>query len=56
MNTSLLLLYIIVIGVYNIWLNISRRKGKQVNKKLVIAQVVLNLILAGWGLLYLFFG
>lgn len=55
MNTSWLLLYIILIGIYNIWLNISRRKGRQVDKKLVIGQMVLNLILVVWGLLYLFF-
>ena len=56
MNTSWVLLYIILIGIYNIWLNISRRKGRQVDRKLVIGQMVLNLILVVWGLLYLFLG
>ena len=56
METQLLLLYIIIIGLYNIGLNLTRRKGKQVANGFIILQVVLNLILVAWGLAYLFLG
>ncbi|MBO1305971.1 hypothetical protein JZO70_07355 [Enterococcus sp. 669A] len=56
MNASFLLIYIILIGLYNISLNISRRKGKLVGKSLIYLQVAMNLILVVWGLAYLFLG
>ncbi|MGM0215857.1 hypothetical protein [Enterococcus sp. AZ109] len=45
MNTSRLLIYIVIIGLYNIGLNINHRKGKLVSKTLIYIQIGLNLIL-----------
>ncbi|OJG84966.1 hypothetical protein RV13_GL001495 [Enterococcus raffinosus] len=51
-----LLIFVILVGSYNIFINLARRKKKNVTPLMVNIQVTLNLILIVAGLVYLFFG
>ncbi|MBU5365914.1 hypothetical protein P7H74_14105 [Enterococcus devriesei] len=51
-----LVIFIILVGIYNIYINLARRKKKQVSSLMVNIQVSLNLLLVIVGLIYLIFG
>lgn len=51
-----LVVFIILVGAYNIFINLARRKKKNVTPLMVNIQVTLNLVLIVAGLLYLIFG
>ncbi|MGM0169280.1 hypothetical protein IGI39_003596 [Enterococcus sp. AZ135] len=51
-----LVIFIIIAGAYNIFINLARRKKKNVTALMVNIQVTLNLILIVAGLIYLIFG
>ncbi|MBO0411028.1 hypothetical protein JZO77_15005 [Enterococcus hulanensis] len=51
-----LVIFVILVGAYNIFINLARRKKKNVTPLMVNIQVTLNLILIIAGLIYLIFG
>lgn len=51
-----LVVFIILVGAFNIFINLARRKKKNVTPLMVNIQVTLNLVLIVAGLLYLIFG
>jgi len=51
-----LVIFVILVGAYNIFINLARRKKKHVTALMVNIQVTLNLILIIAGLIYLIFG
>ncbi|MBV7390893.1 MULTISPECIES: hypothetical protein [Enterococcus] len=56
MYRNFLLAYIIIVGIYNIVINIARRKKKPVPLGYVRLQIGLNIILVILGLIYLIWG
>lgn len=48
-----LVIFVILVGAYNIFINLARRKKKNVTPLMVNIQVTLNLILIVAGLIYL---
>ncbi|MDU5336956.1 hypothetical protein [Enterococcus sp.] len=51
-----LVIFIILVGVYNIYLSLTRRRKKKVTPLMVNIQVTLNILLVISGLIYLIFG
>ncbi|GAA2899149.1 hypothetical protein P7H00_01745 [Enterococcus pseudoavium] len=51
-----LVIFIILVGAYNVFLSLARRKKKQITPLMVNIQVTLNLALIIVGLIYLIFG
>ncbi|MDT2596894.1 hypothetical protein P7D52_08385 [Enterococcus dongliensis] len=56
MYLIILVIFIILVGAYNIYLNLARRKKKKLTPLMVNIQVTLNIVLVVAGLLYLIFG
>ncbi|MEG1503922.1 MAG: hypothetical protein RSC16_06720 [Enterococcus sp.] len=56
MYLLILVIFIILVGGYNIFLNLARRKKKSISPLMVNIQVTLNLVLILAGLAYLIFG
>ncbi|MDT2456880.1 hypothetical protein [Enterococcus avium] len=51
-----LVVFIILVGVYNVFLSISRRRKNTITPLMVNIQVTLNIVLVVAGLIYLIFG
>ncbi|MBS5820109.1 MULTISPECIES: hypothetical protein [Enterococcus] len=56
MYLTALVIFIILVGAYNIFLSLAKRKKKNISSLMVNIQVTLNIVLVVAGLLYLIFG